>query len=84
MNYLYQTQFAIAQSKSKQIMWDLETLKYSGGSNSEHSNTESIRKPKVSKFSFQMVRKQNGGHFVLFSNGLYHSKTELFKMAALA
>ena len=42
---------------------------YSGGSNSEHSNTESIRKPNVSKFGFRMVEKQNGGHFVRFSNG---------------
>ena len=57
---------------------------YSGGSNSKHSNTESIRKPNVSKFGFRIVRKQNGVHFVLFSNGPDHSKTEIFKMAALA
>ena len=29
-------------------------------------------------------KKQNGGHFVLISNGPDHLKTELYKMAALA
>ena len=74
------------------------TTLYSGGSNSEHSKTKSIRKPNVSKFGFRMVTvqngghfeqngghfEQNGGHFVRFSNGSDHSKTEPFKMAILS
>ena len=46
---------------------------YSRGSNTEHSNSEYIRIPNVLKFWFWIVR---------FSN--HHSKTEPFKMAAIA
>ena len=35
----------------------LVTENYSGGSNTERSKTESIRKTNVSKFGFQMVKK---------------------------
>ena len=50
-------------------------FKYSGGSNSEHSNTESIRKPNILKVRFRMVNHlktelQNGrftlGRFTLY------------------
>ena len=92
---------------------------YSGGSNTEHSNSEPIRKPNVSKFGFRMVESSvfewsgpfenrtmdSLGRFikinkfsfyikrpslerpfwkVLIWNGPDHSKTEHFKMAALA
>ena len=33
---------------------------YSGGSNTEHSNSEPIRKPNVLLFRFRMVRNSNG------------------------
>ena len=57
--------------------------KYSGGSNSEHLNTEYIRNPNILMFWFGMVRFSNG-RFFSYSYGTDHSKTELFKMAALA
>ena len=41
-------------------------------------NTEQIGIPNVFKFGFPIVQKQDGCHSVLFSNGLNHSKTELF------
>ena len=49
---------------------------YSQGSNTEHSNSESIRKPNVLKVGNQMVQTIEKPNF-------NHSKTELFKMAAL-
>ena len=42
----------------------MSNIQYSGGSNTERSKTESIRKPNVLKVSFRMVR---------FSNGRFHS-----------
>ena len=49
---------------------------YSQGSNTEYSNSESIRKPNVLKVGNQMVQTIRKPNY-------YHSKTELFKMAAL-
>ena len=46
---------------------DVYIFNYSGGSNSDHSKTESIWKRDVSKFGFLMVR---------YSNGPDHSKSE--------
>ena len=63
--------------QGKENVVSVKHLIYSGGSNTERSKTESIRKPNVLKVSFRMVR---------FSNGRFHS-LELwnrpFKMAAL-
>ena len=39
-------------TKHLKILCIDSNVKYSQGSNSEHSNSESIRKPNVSKFSF--------------------------------
>ena len=44
---------------------------YSQGSNSEYSNSESIRKPNISKFGFQMFK-------TIYIYGPEHSKTELW------
>ena len=52
-------------------------LVYSGGSNSEHSNTKYIRKPNVLMFGFQMVQTIRKPNFLPFEN-------QKFKMAALA
>ena len=50
--------------------------KYSGGSNTEHSNSESIRKPNILKVGDRMVQTIRKPNF-------YLSITEHFKMAAL-
>ena len=44
-----------------------------GGSNTEHSNSESIRKPTVLKFGFRTL-----GTMDVYSYGTDHSKTELW------
>ena len=62
----------------------LTIAQYSGGSNSEHSNTEYIRKPNVLKFGFQMADAAILFFLPFENQTFYHSKTELFKMAALA
>ena len=55
--------------------------KYSQGSNTERSKTESIQKPNVSKFGFRMVRFSNVWNHIhlwsIHSYGTDHSKTEL-------
>ena len=68
---MYLTIFKL--TRSSQIHHPYHFYMYSRGSNSEHSNSEFIRKRNVSKFRFQIVR---------FS--IHHLKTESFKMAALA
>ena len=65
------------------LLWTIQILDYSGGSNSEHSNTEYIQNPNILMFWFGMVRFLNGRFYSLCYR-TDHSKTELFKMAALA
>ena len=52
---------------------------YSKGSNSEHSNTESIRKPNVFMFCIGMFGFRMVGSIDIYSYGTDHSKTELSK-----
>ena len=58
-------------------------VQYSGGSNSEHLNTEYIRNPNILMFWLEWFGFRMVGSLV-YSYGTDHSKTELFKMAALA
>ena len=52
---------------------------YSGDSSTKHWNTKHIGIMSLFKLDFSMVQKQDGCHFVWFSNGPDHCKTE--KMA---
>ena len=52
---------------------DLRKKEYSGGSNSEHSNTESIRLPNVSKFGNRTMASL--GRFIYKNKILFIYKT---------
>ena len=60
----------------KNYLTDIFVFEYSWGLNTEHWNTEHIGVPSFLKFCFPMVQKQDGCHFVLFSNGPDHWKIE--------
>ena len=78
------------ENKTKIVQWRLllerrvlECLlnplptKYSGVLNTGHWNTKHIGISNVLKFCLPLVQKQDCCHFVLFSKGLYHWKTEI-------
>ena len=54
------------------------------GAGTPSCSTPRLPKSEHFKSRFSNGKKQNGGHFVRFSNGPDHSKTEPFKMAVLS
>ena len=65
-------------------IWLMEISEYSGGSKSELGIPNAIPILNILMFGFRMVRISNGPFQYTGTTGTDHSKTELFKMAALA